>query len=128
MEESLKKFLLYTAPTGEIRVDVLLQDESVWLTQKAIAELFGVVKSTVSEHLTNIFTTNELDETSTVRKIRTVLDKMKEKATLEYKKYKAKTLSSVETEYLKTISLLEQQAKKGDRLSKVKGTKKGGKA
>ncbi|MCL9770460.1 virulence RhuM family protein [Flavobacterium sp. HXWNR69] len=72
MEESLKKFLLYTAPTGEIRVDVLLQDESVWLTQKAIAELFCVVKSTVSEHLTNIYTTNELDETSTVRKIRTV--------------------------------------------------------
>ncbi|WP_312820601.1 virulence RhuM family protein [Kaistella carnis] len=54
--------------------------------------------------------------------------KMKEKATLEYKKYKAKTLSSVETEYLKTISLLEQQAKKGDQLSKAKGTKKGGKA
>ncbi len=72
MEESLKKFLLYTAPTGEIRVDVLLQDESVWLTQKAIAELFGVVKSTVSEHLTNIYTTHELEETSTVRKIRTV--------------------------------------------------------
>ncbi|MFN3021816.1 virulence RhuM family protein [Chryseobacterium sp. TY3] len=54
--------------------------------------------------------------------------KAKEKATLEYKKYKAKTLSSVETEYLKTISLLEQQAKKGDRLNKAKGTKKGGKA
>lgn len=54
--------------------------------------------------------------------------KMKEKATLEYKKYKAKTLSSVETEYLKTISLLEQQAKKGDKLSKAKGTKKGGEA
>jgi len=72
MEESLKKFLLYTAPTGEIRVDVLLQDESVWLTQKAIAELFGVVKSTVSEHLTNIYNTQELQEISTVRKIRTV--------------------------------------------------------
>lgn len=54
--------------------------------------------------------------------------KAKEKATLEYKKYKAKTLSSVETEYLKTISLLEQQAKKGDKLSKVKGTKKEGEA
>lgn len=54
--------------------------------------------------------------------------KAKQKATLEYKKYKAKTLSSVETEYLKTISLLEQQAKKGDRLNKAKGTKKGGKA
>lgn len=53
---------------------------------------------------------------------------MKEKAALEYKKYKAKTLSGVESEYLKTISLLEQQAKKGDKLSKVKGSnKKGGK-
>lgn len=53
----------------------------------------------------------------------------KEKATAEYKKYKAKTLSGVETAYLKTISQLEQQAKKGDRLSKMKGTtKKGGQA
>ena len=72
MKESLKKFLLYTAPNGEIRVDVLLQDESVWLTQKAITELFGVVKSTVSEHLTNIYTSHELEETSTVWKIRTI--------------------------------------------------------
>lgn len=55
MEESFKKFVLYTAPSGEIRVDVLLQNESVWLTQRAIAELFAVVKSTISEHLTNIF-------------------------------------------------------------------------
>ena len=54
--------------------------------------------------------------------------KAKEKATLEYKKYKAKTLSSVETEYLKTISLLEQQAKKGDKLSKAKAIKKEGEA
>lgn len=53
----------------------------------------------------------------------------KDKATAEYKKYKAKTLSGVETAYLKTISQLEQQAKKGDRLSKMKGTtKKGGQA
>ena len=40
MKDDLKKFILYTAPNGEIRVDVLLQDESVWLTQKTIAELF----------------------------------------------------------------------------------------
>lgn len=53
---------------------------------------------------------------------------MKEKTALEYKKYKAKTLSNVESEYLKTISLLEQQAKKGDKLTKAKGrNKKGGK-
>ena len=52
---------------------------------------------------------------------------MKEKATLEYKKYKAKTLSNVESEYLKTITILEKQAKAGDKLSKA-NNKKGGKA
>ncbi|SEF42047.1 virulence RhuM family protein [Flavobacterium urumqiense] len=72
MEENVKKFILYTAPSGEIRVDVLLQNESVWLSQKAIAELFGVVKSTISEHLTNIFRTNELDKNATVGNFRTV--------------------------------------------------------
>lgn len=53
--------------------------------------------------------------------------KAKEKATAEYKKYKAKTLSGVEKEYLKTIATLEQQAKKADKLSKA-NSKKGGKA
>ena len=52
---------------------------------------------------------------------------MKEKATLEYKKYKAKTLSNVESEYLKTITILEKQAKEGDKLNKG-NNKKGGKA
>ena len=52
---------------------------------------------------------------------------MKEKATLEYKKYKAKTLSNVESEYLKTITTLEKQAKEGDKLNKG-NNKKGGKA
>ena len=64
MEESLKKFVLYTAPTGEIRVDVLLQDESVWLTQKAIAELFGVQRPAITKHLINIFESGELNEIS----------------------------------------------------------------
>ena len=95
MEESLKKFLLYTAPTGEIRVDVLLQDESVWLTQKAIAELFGVVKSTVSEHLTNIYTTNELDETSTVRKIRTLQTEGNRKVNRDLEYYNLDAIISV---------------------------------
>lgn len=64
MEESLKKFLLYTAPTGEIRVDVLLQDEMLWLSQKAMASLFDCSVDNVSLHLKNIFESNELDENS----------------------------------------------------------------
>lgn len=72
MENELNKFILYTAPSGEVRVDVLLQNDTIWLTQKAMAELFGVVKSTISEHLTNIFESNELVTNATVRNFRTV--------------------------------------------------------
>ena len=65
-------FLLYTLPSGNVRVDVFIEDETVWLTQKSLADLFGVVKSTISEHLTNIYETNELTKEATVRKFRTV--------------------------------------------------------
>jgi hypothetical protein len=64
MEEGLSKFILYTAPSGVVRVDVLLQSESVWLTQKAIAELFGVQRPAITKHLINIFESGELEENS----------------------------------------------------------------
>lgn len=71
MDEDLKKFVLYTAPSGEIRVDVLLQNESVWLTQKAIAELFGVQVPAISKHFKNIFEEGELVESSVISKMET---------------------------------------------------------
>lgn len=64
MEDNLKNFIIYTAPSGEVRVDVLLQNESVWLTQKAIAELFGVQRPAITKHLINIFESGELEENS----------------------------------------------------------------
>lgn len=72
MSKEINKFLLYTAPSGKIRVDVLLEEESLWLTQKAMCELFDVTKSTISEHLANIYDSGELQKESTVRKFRTV--------------------------------------------------------
>jgi len=66
------EIILYTTPQGDIKIEVFLQDETVWLTQRAMGELFGVVKSTVSEHLTNIYKSGELEKEATVRKIRTV--------------------------------------------------------
>lgn len=72
MENSIDKFILYSTPSGEVRVDVYMEDETVWLTQKAMSELFGVVKSTISEHLSNIYNTNELSYEATVRNFRTV--------------------------------------------------------
>ena len=58
------QFLLYTAPDGAVKVDVFLKDESVWLTQKALAELFGVQRPAITKHLLNIFSTGELAEDS----------------------------------------------------------------
>ena len=72
MENQLNKFILYSTPSGEVRVDVLLENETVWLTQKAMGEIFGVVKSTISEHLSNIYFNNELNKEATVRNFRTV--------------------------------------------------------
>ena len=59
-------------PNETVRLDVRLENETVWLTQAQLCDLFGVVKSNVSYHLKNIFGTHELDYGATVQKIRTV--------------------------------------------------------
>jgi hypothetical protein len=56
------EFLLYTAPNGAIKVEVLLSNETIWLTQKRMAELFGVGVPAISKHLKNIFDSGELVE------------------------------------------------------------------
>lgn len=66
------EIILYSTPQGEIKIEVILQDETVWLTQRALGELFRVSKKTISEHLGNIYKSNELQREATVRKIRTV--------------------------------------------------------
>ncbi|TXB62620.1 virulence RhuM family protein [Phaeodactylibacter luteus] len=178
-----KEVIIYKSADGLSELSVHLENEDVWLTQKQLAELYQAAKSTISEHIKNIYTDEELTPEATVRKIRTVqkegdravtrnldyynldmiialgyrinskittrfrqwatarlkeyiikgftmadyvreLDTIlasagrkvldnagkvssaqaREKAKAEYKKYKAKTLSEVEKEYLETIS------------------------
>ena len=70
MENITNKILLYTAPNGDVRVDVYIEDETVWLTQKSLAELFGVEVNTINYHLKEIFKCFELQEDSVIRKIR----------------------------------------------------------
>ena len=65
------EFLLYTTPQGDVRLQVLVQDETIWLTQKALAELFKVSKQTISYHLGNIFNDGELQQNSVVKEILT---------------------------------------------------------
>lgn len=61
-----QQFLLYTAPDGAVRVEVYFKGETVWLTQKALAELFGVKVPAVNKHLKNIFASGELAEDSVI--------------------------------------------------------------
>lgn len=60
MNES--QIILYTTPDGDIKVDTVLQNETIWLTQSAMAELFGVQRPAITKHLQNIFDSTELDE------------------------------------------------------------------
>lgn len=69
---SNKNFILYTAPSGNIKIEAYIQDETIWLTQQKMADVFGVAKSTISEHLSNIYESGELEKQATVRKFRTV--------------------------------------------------------
>ncbi len=71
MENADNQIVVYQ-PNETVRLDVRLENETVWLTQTQLCALFGVVKSNVSYHLKNIFGTNELDYGATVQKIRTV--------------------------------------------------------
>jgi hypothetical protein len=64
-----KQFLIYTAPNGAVRVNVLVQGESVWLTQDQLAQLFGRERSVISKHLRNIFKEAELHEESNVQNL-----------------------------------------------------------
>jgi len=68
--EKQNNFIFYTTSDGRVEVDVMLQDENVWLTQKSMSALFGVDVRTVSEHLGNIFNFFELEEDSVIRKFR----------------------------------------------------------
>jgi hypothetical protein len=65
------ELLIYQDPDGRIKIDVRLEDESVWLAQDHMAELFGKSKKTISEHIRNIFNEGELEENVVVRKFRT---------------------------------------------------------
>lgn len=63
------KFLLYKAEKEDVSVDALIKDETIWLTQKAMADLFDIDKSGISRHLRNIFESGELEEEVVVAKI-----------------------------------------------------------
>ena len=69
------QFLIYSTPQDNVRVDVVVKDETVWLTQKTMAALFGVQIPAISKHLKNIYEEGELLENATVSKMETVVQR-----------------------------------------------------
>lgn len=70
--DELSNFLLYTTPNNEVKIEIYFQNETVWLTQQKMADLFGVGKAAISKHLANIFESGELQKEATVSKMETV--------------------------------------------------------
>jgi hypothetical protein len=70
LRNSTAEFLIFTAQAGEQSIEARYEDETVWLTQKLMAELFQVDVRTVNEHLINIFDAEELSREATIRKFR----------------------------------------------------------
>ena len=66
------EIILYTSPKGDVKIDVFFNDETLWLSQKKIAELFDVDIRTISEHLQNIYKSSELEKGATIRNFRIV--------------------------------------------------------
>ena len=69
------QFLLYSLPDEEGKVQVVIKDETLWCTQKAMAQLFGVGVPAISKHLGHIFEEGELDRTTTVSKMEIVVNR-----------------------------------------------------
>ena len=76
------EFLIYSTPLDDVKVDVVIKDETIWLTQKAIASLFGVQVPAINKHIKNIFNEGELESESTISILEIV-----QKAILEYNEF-----------------------------------------
>ncbi|WP_439581839.1 RhuM family protein [Dyadobacter bucti] len=72
MSDQQADIIFYSSPAGHVKVEVIFNDETFWLNQKRLAELFGVDVRTINEHLQNIYNSGELPREATIRKIRIV--------------------------------------------------------
>jgi hypothetical protein len=92
IRNSTVDFLVFTRDAGEDGIEVRVQDHDVWLTQKAIGQLFDVDRSVVTKHLKNIFESGELDEVSVCAKFAQTADDGK---TYQYKFYSLAAIIAV---------------------------------
>lgn len=89
------ELLLYKTPNGKVKVEVFLRDETIWLTQARIGELFGIDRTVVTKHLQNIYSEGELNKNSTSAKIARVQNEGNRAVTREIEYYNLDAILSV---------------------------------
>lgn len=95
IRNSTAEFLIFTAQEGEASIEARYENETIWLSQRLIAELFDVDVRTVNEHLKNIFGIGELDQVSTIRKFRIVQTEGTREVNREVEHYNLDAIISV---------------------------------
>ena len=93
----MNNILIYQNDNGNIKVDVRFEDESLWLSQTQICEVFGKAKSTISEHIKAIFEEGEVDKGAVVRNYRTTGTKFRIWAKDKLKEYKNTLIEAIVT-------------------------------
>jgi len=93
--EKFSNFVIFQTATGKINIEVFVKDETVWLTQKTMGQLFGIESNTITYHLKEIYKTGELEEKATTRKIRAVQTEGKRQVTRNLDFYNLDTIISV---------------------------------
>ena len=84
--KEIKEFVLYTTENGNVKLEIFLEEESLWLSQKMMGTLYSVNIRTINEHLKKIFNDNELQGDSVIRNFRITATDGKSYNTKHYKK------------------------------------------
>lgn len=97
LRASTAEYLTFITSTGNVEenFEIRYEDEDVWLTQKMLAELYNVDVRTINEHIKNIYLSNELEESATIRKYRIVQTEGNRQVSREVKHYSLKMIIAV---------------------------------
>ena len=95
IRNSTAEFLIFTAQDGDSSIEARYEDETIWLTQRLMAELFDVDVRTISEHLGNVFSSGELEREATIRKFRIVRSEGSRQVTRSIDHYNLDAIISV---------------------------------
>ena len=122
-EKNNSQIFIYQTEGGQTKIDVRLENETVWLTQKLMAELFQVTIPTINEHIKNIYNEAKLGSEATIRKFRIVQKEGKREVSRTVDFYnldmiilnrnRIKSNDAKETDFDKTVKMIETEKKNG---------------